>query len=67
MLAVAPKNTHHAVLTYLTEDEVEALLATPDRATWTGRRDHLIILLMINQHRVAGLRTDIPDPYRHPT
>lgn len=48
MLAIAPKNTHHTVLTYLAEDEVEALLAAPDRATWTGRRDNLIILLMIS-------------------
>ncbi|MDQ3431016.1 MAG: site-specific integrase [Actinomycetota bacterium] len=52
VLAIAPKNTHRTVLTYLTEDEVEALLAAPDRCTWTGRRDHLIILLMIT----TGLR-----------
>ena len=52
VLAIAPKNTHRTVLTYLTEDEVKALLATPNRATWTGRRDHLIILLMIS----TGLR-----------
>ncbi len=52
VLAIAPKNTHRTMLTYLTEDEVKALLATPNRATWTGRRDHLIILLMIS----TGLR-----------
>lgn len=52
VLAIAPKNTHRTVLTYLTEDEVEALLAAPDRGTWTGRRDHLIILMMIT----TGLR-----------
>ena len=26
-------------MTYLTEAEINALLATPDRTTWTGRRD----------------------------
>lgn len=52
VLAIAPKNTHRTVLTYLAENEVEALLAAPDRGTWTGRRDHLIILMMIT----TGLR-----------
>src|SRR2546422_4138722 len=47
VLAIARKNTQTAVVTYLSNPEVEALLAAPDRATWTGRRDHLIILLMV--------------------
>jgi integrase/recombinase XerD len=47
VLAIPAKRTHHAVVTYLTETEVAALLAAPDRATWTGRRDHLMLLIMI--------------------
>jgi site-specific recombinase XerD len=47
VLAIAPKNTHRTILTYLADAEVDALLAAPDRATWTGRRDHLIILTMV--------------------
>lgn len=52
VMAVAAKRTRTTVLTYLSEPEVDALLAAPDRATWTGRRDHLMILLLIT----TGLR-----------
>jgi len=37
---------------WLTEAEVDALLAAPDRATWTGRRDHAMLVLATQ----AGLR-----------
>jgi site-specific recombinase XerD len=47
VLAIPAKRTYHTVVTYLTEAEVTALLAAPDRATWTGRRDHLMLLIMI--------------------
>jgi integrase/recombinase XerD len=42
VLAIAPKNTHRTTVTYLTDPETDALLAAPNRATWTGRRDHTI-------------------------
>ena len=29
----------------MTEPEIDALLAAPDRSTWTGRRDHAMLLL----------------------
>jgi integrase/recombinase XerD len=32
-------------VTFLNEDELDSLLAALDRATWTGRRDHAMILL----------------------
>lgn len=32
-------------MTWLTKPELEALLAAPDQRTWTGRRDHAMILL----------------------
>lgn len=38
----------------LIEDELDALLDAPDRSTWTGRRDHAIILLAAQ----TGLRAD---------
>ena len=43
-----PKN----LLTYLTEPEIDALLAACDQATWTGRRDHAMLALTIQ----TGLR-----------
>lgn len=64
VLAIPPKNHDQTILTYLTTPEVDALLAAPDRHTPTGRRDHLIILLMITTGvRVSELtaltRTDV--------
>ena len=36
VLAIPPKSFDRAVITYLTEEEITALLAAPDRSTWTG-------------------------------
>lgn len=45
VLAIPPKRADKPIVTFLTEDELDALLAAPDRSTWTGRRDHALILL----------------------
>ena len=45
VLAIPPKRYDKALVTYLTEDEITALLAAPDRATWTGRRDQALLVL----------------------
>jgi integrase/recombinase XerD len=45
VLAIPPKRHDKALVTYLTEPELAALLAAPDRTTWTGRRDHALMLL----------------------
>ncbi len=45
VLAIPPKRYERALLTFLAEKEIDALLAAPDRSTWTGRRDHTIIML----------------------
>jgi integrase/recombinase XerD len=45
VLAIPPKRYERALLTFLAEQEIDALLAAPDRSTWTGRRDHTIIML----------------------
>src|SRR5262249_40684138 len=47
-----PKRADQTIITYLTSTETGALLAAPDRATRTGRRDHAWILLAIQ----TGLR-----------
>ncbi len=47
VLAIPPKNHDQTILTYLTAPEADALLASPDRCTWVGRRDHLLLLVMI--------------------
>jgi integrase/recombinase XerD len=52
VLAIPPKRSDQTIVTFLTRTETEALLAVPDRATRTGRRDHAWILLAIQ----TGLR-----------
>lgn len=52
VLAIPPKRTQHPVVSYLDREEIEALLAAPDRATWLGRRDHALMLVAIQ----VGLR-----------
>jgi site-specific recombinase XerD len=52
VLAIPPKRFERALISFLTRSEVEALLESPDRSTWTGRRDHAMLLLAIQ----TGLR-----------
>jgi integrase/recombinase XerD len=52
VLAIPHKRTERNLLTYLTEQEVDALLAACDQTTWTGRRDHAMLVLTIQ----TGLR-----------
>lgn len=52
VLAIPPKRFERRLVTFLTDPEVEALLAAPNRATWTGRRDHALLALAVQ----TGLR-----------
>jgi site-specific recombinase XerD len=52
VLAIPEKRFDTTLISYLSEPEVEALLAAPDRSTWTGRRDHALLLLAVQ----TGLR-----------
>jgi site-specific recombinase XerD len=52
VLAIPPKRTDKPLITFLTEPEAEALLASPDQSRWLGRRDHALLLLAIQ----TGLR-----------
>jgi integrase/recombinase XerD len=45
VLAIPAKRTTRTLVSFLTRDELEVLLAAPDRDTWHGRRDHVLILL----------------------
>lgn len=60
VLAIPPKRTESSLVTFLTEEEVEALLAAPDPGTWTGRRDHAMLLLAtqtgLRASELTGLR-----------
>ena len=52
VIAVPTKRFDRAIVTYLTPDEVDALLAAPDRDRWIGRRDHALLTVAIQ----TGLR-----------
>lgn len=52
VLAITPKRYQRNLVTYLTSAETEALLAACNKNTWTGRRDHALIMLAAQ----AGLR-----------
>jgi integrase/recombinase XerD len=52
VLAIPPKRADKPLVTFLTDPEVDALLAAPDRTCWIGRRDHALLLLAIQ----TGLR-----------
>ena len=52
MLAIPEKRFDTTLISYLIEPEIDALLAAPDRSTWTGRRDHALLLLAVQ----TGLR-----------
>ena len=52
VLAIPAKRADRAIVTFLDEGEIQALLDAPDRSTWTGRRDHALLLVAIQ----TGLR-----------
>jgi len=60
VLSIPPKRFDRALVSFLTETELDALLSAPDRATWTGRRDHALILLAaqtgLRASELIGLR-----------
>jgi len=52
VLAIPTKRHDRRAVTWLTDAEVDALLAAPDRATWASRRDHAMLVLAVQ----TGLR-----------
>jgi integrase/recombinase XerD len=52
VLAIPVKRHDKATVSFLTRAEADALIAAPDRSTWTGRRDHALLLLAVQ----TGLR-----------
>jgi integrase/recombinase XerD len=52
VLSIPCKRFEKAIVSFLTAEEAAALLAAPDRGTWTGRRDHALLLTLFQ----TGLR-----------
>jgi integrase/recombinase XerD len=52
VLAIPAKRYDRALVTFLTRAEIDALVAAPDRSTWTGRRDYTLLVVAVQ----TGLR-----------
>ena len=52
VLAIPAKRFPRALVPFLSRQEVDALLAAPDQRSWSGRRDHSLLLLAVQ----TGLR-----------
>ena len=52
VLAIPSKRWTRATIDFLTRPEIDALLAAPDTRTWSGRRDHALLLVAVQ----TGLR-----------
>jgi site-specific recombinase XerD len=52
VLAIPSKRHTRNLVNFLTLPEAEALFAAPDQRTWSGRRDHALLLVFVQ----AGLR-----------
>ena len=48
VLAIPMKREDHKLIGYLTRTEIQALLAAPNQSTWSGRRDHALLLTLYN-------------------
>jgi site-specific recombinase XerD len=61
ILAIPNKRHERRPVEFLTEEETAALVATPDPATWIGRRDRTLLLLAVQ----TGLRNAEIRSLRH--
>jgi integrase/recombinase XerD len=58
VLAIPAKRHRHPTICFLTRQEIGALLSAPDTSTWTGRRDHALLLAGVQTGlRVSELTT----------
>jgi len=60
VMAIPTKRHERNTVTYLDRDEIQALLAAPEKRTWLGRRDHALLALTIQTgvrvSELTGLR-----------
>jgi integrase/recombinase XerD len=60
VLAIPQKRFERAVVSFLTAEEVSAILASPDRTAWIGRRDHALLAVAaqtgLRVSEIVGLR-----------
>ncbi|HVH88357.1 MAG TPA: site-specific integrase [Terriglobales bacterium] len=47
VLAIPGQRFKRALIHFLSREEVDALLAAPERDTWSGRRDHALLMVAV--------------------
>jgi site-specific recombinase XerD len=61
VLSIPSKCYSRPLLGFLSHEEVEAIILAPDRSTWSGRRDHALLLTLYNSgarvSEITQLRT----------
>ena len=56
VLAIPLKRFDRAIVSHLTPAEIQAILAAPDKSTWSGRRDYVLLTTLYNSGaRVSDL------------
>jgi len=60
VLAIPAKRFDRPVLGYLTREQISAILAAPDRTTWSGRRDTVLLAVAYNTGARVSELTDAP-------
>jgi site-specific recombinase XerD len=62
VLAIPSQQFTRAQIGFLTRPEIDALLAAPDQRSWSGRRDHALLLVAVQTglrlSELTGLRRD---------
>lgn len=60
VLAIPKKRTDRPHVNFLSREEIEAIIATPDLSTWNGNRDHTMFMTLYNTgarvSEITGLR-----------
>jgi site-specific recombinase XerD len=59
-LAIPTKGFDRPVLGYLIQDQVAAILAAPDRGTWSGHRDAVLLATAYNTGAHVSELTSLP-------
>ena len=62
VLAIPSKKFTRTLVPFMSRPEVDALLAAPDQRTWSGRRDHALLLVAVQTgfrlSELTGIRRD---------
>ena len=70
ILAIPFKRCDHPLMTFLTKEEMTAILSAPSADTWSGRRDRVMLRTLYNTgarvSEIAGLRVSAIDAVGKP-